>query len=112
MVYGDYLYVLYDRGMLSCYEARTGKKVYDRERLGPTAFTASPWVADGKIYCLSEDGDTVVVQTGPQFKVLGKNSLDEMCMATPAVGEGSLLVRTMTKLYRIGAVPSRTTMPR
>jgi outer membrane protein assembly factor BamB len=103
LVYGDYLYVLYDRGMLSCFEAKTGKLVYDRQKLdkAANAFTASPWAYDGKIFCLSEDGDTIVVQAGKEFKVLGKNSLDEMCMATPALAHGSLILRTASKLYRI-----------
>lgn len=96
---GDYLYVLLDRGFLSCYEAKTGKVIYEKERLGPTAFTASPWSYAGKIFCLSEDGDTVVVQAGKEFKVLGKNSLDEMSMATPALAGGNLYLRTLSKLY-------------
>jgi outer membrane protein assembly factor BamB len=100
IVYEGRLYVLNDRGFLACYDATTGKEIYEKQRLGG-AFTASPWIADGKIFCLNEDGDTFVVQTGPEFKVLGKNRLDEMCMATPAVTHGSLFVRTMTKLYRI-----------
>ncbi len=104
VVAGDYLYVLLDRGLLSCYDARTGKEVYQRERLpGGTAFTASPLAADGKVYCLSEDGDTFVVQAGPRFKLLARNRLDEMCLATPAAVRGSLLVRTASRLYRIGA---------
>jgi hypothetical protein len=101
LAYGDYLYVLYDRGFLACYEAKTGKPVYDRQRLGPTAFTASPWAYNGKVFCLSEDGETVVVQAGPTFKVLGKNDLGEMCLATPALAGGSLFVRTQTRLYRL-----------
>jgi outer membrane protein assembly factor BamB len=104
LVYGNYLYVLYDRGMLSCYDARTGKALYEKERLGGS-FTASPWAYGGKVFCLSEDGDTHVIEAGPKFKELGKNSLDEMCMATPAALRGSLLVRTLTKLYRIGGGP-------
>ena len=100
LVYGDYLYVLYDMGMLSCHDARTGKVIYEKERLGGQ-FTASPWAYCGKVFCLSEDGDTHVIEAGPKFKQLGKNSLDEMCMASPAALRGSLLVRTLTKLYRI-----------
>ena len=50
---------------------------------------------------VSEDGDTFVIQAGPQLKVLSKNALDEMCMATPAAHRGSLIIRTVTKLYRI-----------
>ena len=49
-----------------------------------------------------KDGDTFVIQAGPEFKVLGKNSLDEMCMATPATLRGNVIIRTLTKLYRIG----------
>jgi outer membrane protein assembly factor BamB len=103
LVYGDYLYVLYDRGFLSCFEAKTGTPVYERQKLdkAANAFTASPWAYDGKIFCLSEDGDTFVVQAGKEFKVLGKNSLDEMCLATPALAHGSLVVRTASKLYRM-----------
>jgi hypothetical protein len=101
VVYGDYLYVLYDRGFLACYEAKTGKEVYARKRLaaGASAFTASPWAYDGKVFCLSEDGETFVVQAGKEFKVLGRNKLDEMCLATPAIAGGSLFVRTQGKLY-------------
>ena len=104
IIYGDYLYVLYDRGMLACYDARTGKEIYGRKRLDPSAraFTASPWAYDGKIFCLSEDGDTFVVRAGPQFEVIGKNPLGEMCMATPAISRGRLLIRTDRHLYCIG----------
>ncbi|HLW65740.1 MAG TPA: PQQ-binding-like beta-propeller repeat protein [Gemmataceae bacterium] len=100
VVYGDYLYVLYDMGMLSCFEAKTGKLVYEKERLSGQ-FTVSPWAYDGKIFCLNEDGDTFVVQAGPEFKMLGKNKLDEMCMACPAIVGKSLFIRTLSKLYRI-----------
>ena len=103
IVYGNYLYILYDRGMLSCYDAETGSEIYSRQRIDPgaRAFTASPVANHGRIFCLSEDGDTFVIQAGPQFKVLEKNALDEMCMATPAAHRSSLVIRTMTKLYRI-----------
>lgn len=103
LAYGDYLYVLYDRGFLGCYDARTGSEVYGRQRIAPgaTAFTSSPWANNGKIFCLSEDGDTFVIEAGPTFKVLGRNKLDEMCMATPAALRGSLIIRTISKLYRI-----------
>jgi outer membrane protein assembly factor BamB len=103
LVYREHLYVLYDMGSLACFDARTGKQVYEKKRLGSSAgFTASPWACAGKVYCLNEDGETYVVQAGAEFKQIGNNSLDEMCMATPAVLRGSLLIRTLTKLYRIG----------
>ena len=104
LVYGDYYYTLLDRGIMTCHEARTGREVYGKQRIDPeaAAFTASPWAYNGKIFALSEDGDTFVMQAGAEYKLTGKNSLDEMCMATPAIARGSLIIRTATKLYRIG----------
>jgi outer membrane protein assembly factor BamB len=102
VLYGDYVYILYDRGLVACYEAKTGKEVYKKQRLpGGNAFTASPWAYDGKIFCLSEDGDTHVIQAGPEFKLLGKNRLDEMSLATPAVAGDRLIIRTASKVYCI-----------
>ena len=103
LVYGDYYYTLLDRGFLLCHDAKTGKQIYGRQRITQevTGFTASPWAYNGKIFLLSEDGDTYVVQAGPEFKVLGKNSLNEMSLASPAVARGSVIVRTQSKLYRI-----------
>ena len=108
LVYGDYHYTLLDRGILLCYDARTGREVYPRARItAGTLFTASPWAYNGKIFAMSEDGDTFVLQAGPEFAVLGRNSLNEMSMATPAVAHGSLILRTASKLYRIGAADGR-----
>ena len=103
LVYGDYYYTLLDRGLFLCHDAKTGKEIYGRQRITAEAagFTASPWAYNGKIFALSEDGDTYVIQAGPEFKVLGKNSLDEMTLATPAVARGSVIIRTASKLYRI-----------
>ena len=104
LVYGDYYYTLLDRGFLLCHDARTGKQIYGRQRISVDAsgFTASPWAYNGKIFLLSEDGDTFVVQAGPEFKLLGKNSLDGgMTLATPAVARGSVIIRTQSSLYRI-----------
>jgi hypothetical protein len=102
LIYGDYYYTLLDRGFLLCHDARTGKQIYGRQRIPPgSGFAASPWAYNGKIFLLSEDGDTFVVQAGPVFKLLGRNSLDEMSLASPAVARGSLFIRTQSKLYRI-----------
>ena len=100
IIYGDLYYTLLDRGFLTAHDAHTGKEIYSKQRIDPstTAFTASPWAANGKLFALSEDGDTYVLQTGPEFKVLGKNSLDELCMSTPAIADGNLIIRTATKL--------------
>jgi len=102
LLYRDNLYVLFDFGFLSCHDAKTGKQIYEKQRIRPegnTAFTASPWAYNGKIFALSEDGDTYVFQAGPEYKLLHKNSLDEMCMATPAIADGKLYIRTLSKLY-------------
>ncbi len=103
IAYGDHLYILYDRGTVSCYDGRTGEVIYDKQQLArdARAFTASPWANDGKLFFLSEDGDAFVVQAGSEFELLGRNALDEMCMVTPAALRGNLIIRTLTKLYRI-----------
>ncbi|HJN45818.1 MAG TPA: PQQ-binding-like beta-propeller repeat protein [Vicinamibacterales bacterium] len=102
LVYGDIYYTLLDRGFLTAHDAATGEEVYGRQRLEiGNGFTASPWGYNGKIFLLSEDGDTFVVQAGPEFEILHKNSLNEMSLATPAVARGSLILRTQSKLYRI-----------
>ncbi len=103
LVYGDHYYTLLDRGFLMCHDARTGKLVYGRKRISAESggFTTSPWAYNGKIFALSEDGDTFVMQAGPEFKMLGTNTLDDMAMATPAALRGSLLLRTRSALYRI-----------
>lgn len=102
LVYGDIYYTLLDRGFLTAHDAATGAEVYGRKRLEiGNGFTASPWGYNGKLFLLSEDGDTFVVKAGPEFEILHKNSLDEMSLATPAVVQGSVVLRTQSKLYRI-----------
>ena len=106
LLYKDRFWVLYDFGFLGCFDARTGENVFPREktriRKERTAFTSSPWAYQDKIFCLSEDGETFVFEAGDAYKLLHVNELDEMCMATPAIHDGSLLIRTISSLYRIG----------
>ena len=103
IVYGDYLYILYDQGLFACYHAVTGEEVYGKRRIGPgaRAFTSSPWAYDGKVFCLNEDGDTFVIRAGPEFELLGKNSLGELSMATPAIVRDGLIIRTESHVFRI-----------
>ena len=103
LVYGDYHYTWLDRGILICYDALTGAEVYPRVRVsrGGSLFTASPWAYNGKIFNISEDGDTYVVKAGPDFELLATNSLNQWTLATPAIAHGSLIVRTVSTLYRI-----------
>jgi outer membrane protein assembly factor BamB len=102
LLYKGHLYVLEQRGMLSCYDAKTGKPVYTKERI-PEAkgFTASPWASGDKVYCLDDSGTTFVIQAGPEFKVVGKNALDEMFWSSPAAAAGDLFLRGVEHLYCI-----------
>ena len=103
LVYGDYLYSCHVDGVLSCYEARTGKQMY-KERLGTgnEGFTASPVAAEGKIYFTSERGSVFVVKPGPAFVVLATNQMDEVCMATPAISGGAIFFRTQGHVVAVG----------
>jgi len=102
VLYKNRIYVLLDRGLLSCYDAKTGDQIYDRQRLGKSAqFTASPLAFDDKIFCFGERGETVVVKAGDEFEMLHRNELGELIMSTPAVVGDSLLIRTLGHLYRI-----------
>ena len=103
LVYGDTYYTLFDRGFFTSHDAKTGKEIYPRQRITGEAsgFTSSPWAYNNRVFAMSEEGDTYVIQAGNEFKVLGKNSLNEMTLASPAIARGSLFVRTASKLYRI-----------
>lgn len=103
LIVGDIYYTVMDRGFITATDARTGREIYGRQRISAesSGFSASPWSYGGKIFAISEDGDTFVIQAGPEFKLLGKNALNEMTLATPAVAGQSLIIRTATRLYRI-----------
>jgi outer membrane protein assembly factor BamB len=102
LVYRDLLYVCRDNGVLGVYEATTGRRVY-QQRLGEGgAFTASPVVADGRIYFTSEDGDVYVVAAGTSFKLLATNKLGEVTLATPAIADGTIFFRTRDHLLAVG----------
>jgi outer membrane protein assembly factor BamB len=107
IVYDDHLYTCSNAGVVTCFEANTGKQIY-KERLGSSGgYTASPVAADGNLYFAGEDGDVRVVRAGPKFELLSVNSLGEPCMATPAISDGMIYIRTQHHLFGIGrkAVP-------
>lgn len=106
IVYGDLLYTCSNNGVLTAYNAKTGERVY-QERLGGTggAFTSSPVASDGKIFLSSEDGDIFVVKAGPKYELLSKNPVGEVMMATPAISDGLLIVRTVSHLFAFGEAP-------
>jgi outer membrane protein assembly factor BamB len=99
---GTYVYVINDRGIMWCLDAKTGAPVYERQRLRPSTYTASPILAGGRIYITNEEGLTSVVQAGPKFAVLAENDLGEYTLSSPAVSDGQLFIRTDKYLYAIG----------
>lgn len=108
VVYGDLLYTCSNQGVLTAYNAKTGERIY-QERLGGKggAFTASPVASDGKLYLSSEDGDVFVVKTGPKYELLATNPVGEVMMATPAISDGLVIVRSVNHVYAF-AEPATT----
>ena len=103
ILYGDYLYLTTDRGILTCIDARTGEVKYEGGRIPiPATFTASPVAFEGKILLTSEDGDTFIVKAGPKHEILGTNSLGEPVYASPAIADGRIFIRGEKNLYCIG----------
>jgi outer membrane protein assembly factor BamB len=99
---GTYLYVVNDRGIVYCMELKTGKPVYGPERLTPGTYSASPVLADGKIYITSEDGITSVYRAGAKFELLAENKMDDYTLSSIAVKDGQLFLRTAGWLWAIG----------
>lgn len=95
----DLIYMFNDGGVASAIEARTGKEVWT-ERVGGN-YSASPLFAGGNIYCFSEEGKATVLAPGREFKKVAENKLDAGFMASPAVTDNALILRTKTHLYRI-----------
>ena len=96
---GDELFMVSDGGIGSCLDARTGK-VHWQERLGGN-YSASPILANGRIYFLNEEGTTVVVKASKEFVKLAENPLGERALATPAAGDACLYIRTKGHLFKI-----------
>jgi outer membrane protein assembly factor BamB len=105
VAYDGALYVLYDKGILARFDARTVMSY--KERLDPDggAFTSSPWAYDGRVFCLDEEGKTYVVAAGEKFRLIRTNALGDMAMATPAIAGDRLLVRTEKTLFAIRQKP-------
>ncbi|HUE13989.1 MAG TPA: PQQ-binding-like beta-propeller repeat protein [Planctomycetaceae bacterium] len=102
LIYQGHLYVLRTNGgIVTCYDAKTGKQLYRQRIPGATAFWTSPWAGEGKIFCLDDSGTTHVLDAGPQFKELGTNKLNEMFWASPAIAGKSVLLRSVENLYCI-----------
>jgi outer membrane protein assembly factor BamB len=100
LLVGDELYYVSDTGVLSCVDAKTGQMLWQQRLVGN--YSASPVFADGRVYVLSEEGVTTVFAPGKVFRRLGSNRLDGTTLASIAVADGSLFIRSDTHLYRIG----------
>lgn len=103
LIYNDILYVLSNNGTFDAYNLKTGEELY-RQRLPVigSGFSASPVAADGKIYLTNEDGEIVVVAAGPKFSHLATNTMGELLMATPALSDGVMYVRSANSLFAVG----------
>lgn len=99
LLVGEEIYLITDNGIASCLDARTGAEHW-RTRIGGN-HSASPIFADGRVYFLSEEGESVVIEPGKQLKALARNSLDGQMLASMAVSDGSIFVRSLTHLYRL-----------
>jgi outer membrane protein assembly factor BamB len=100
---GTYLYIVNDRGIVWCLDAKTGKEVYGRLRIRSGTYSASPVLADGRVYVTNEDGLTVVFKAGPKLEVLAENDFDDYTLSSPAVSDGQIFIRTTKFLYAIGS---------
>ena len=99
---GKYFYVVNDRGIMFCLDAKTGAEVYGQQRIKPGTYSSSPVLADGKIYVTNEDGLTTVVAAGPKFEVLAENPLNDYVLSSPAISDGQIFIRAAQHLYAIG----------
>jgi outer membrane protein assembly factor BamB len=103
LYYDGILYVLANNGVFDAYDPKTGEEIY-RQRL-PTigsGYSASPVAADGRIYLSSEDGEMLVIAAGREFRVIAQNSMGELVMATPALSDGVMYLRSPSTLFAIG----------
>lgn len=99
---GKYFYMINDRGIVWCLDAKTGAEVYAQQRIKSATYSGSPVLADGKIYITNEDGLTTVIAAGPKFEVLAENSLNDYVLSSPAISDGRIYIRTTQHLYAIG----------
>jgi outer membrane protein assembly factor BamB len=99
LIYKGYLYNLQVNGQLTCFDALTGEVKY-KESL-KEAFSASGVAADGKLYFSSEEGNIFVIQAGPEFKLLAKNELKDVCLATPAISGNTIYFRTQHFIFAV-----------
>lgn len=99
---GKYFYVVNDKGIVWCLDAKTGQEIYGQQRIKPGTYSASPVLADSKLYITNEDGLTTVIKAGPKFEVLAENALNDYCLSSPAISDSQIFIRTSQHLFCIG----------
>ena len=99
---GKYFYVVDDRGVMWCLDAKTGQPVWGPQRIKSATYSSSPVLADGKLYVTNEEGLTTVLKAGPTFEVLAENNLNDYTLSSPAISDGQFFMRTAQHLYCIG----------
>lgn len=100
---GKYLYIVNDRGIVYCFDAKSGAEIYGGQRIKPGTYSASPVLVDGRIYITNEEGLTTVFRSGPKFELLAENPLNDYCLSSPALSDGQIFLRTTGHLYAIGS---------
>ncbi len=102
IVHAGKAYLVHDTGILTVLDAKTGQQIYRvRVRGGGHTFSASPVASGSRVYFLTEEGVTFVLDTGDAYKELAKNDLAEMSLASPAIAGDAIYIRTQSKLYKI-----------
>jgi outer membrane protein assembly factor BamB len=99
---GKHVYVVNDRGIMWCLDAKSGAEIYGRQRLPSSTYSGSFVLADGKLYITNEDGLTIVVRAGPKFEILAENNFDDYTLSSPAISDGQIFIRTTGALWAIG----------
>jgi outer membrane protein assembly factor BamB len=103
LVYRGLVYIVRYNGVLNVFDAKTGQKQYEARLAGATsAFTSSPVANDGRVFLASEDGQVFVLAAGPKYEVVAMNEMSTPVLATPALSDGRLLLRTQDQLIAIG----------
>lgn len=104
---GKYFYVVDDRGIMWCLDAKTGGTIWGPQRIKPATYSSSPVLADDKLYVTNEEGLTTVLKAGPKFEVLAENNLNDYTLSSPAISDGQVFMRTAGYLYCIGKRAAR-----
>ena len=100
---GVHVFLVTDNGVVYALDSKTGAVVWGPKRLKPGTYSASPILAEGRVYTTNEEGLTTVFAAAPEFEVLAENPLNDYTLSSPAVSQGQIFIRTAAHLYAIGA---------